>query len=55
MADDHDFRNFYGRKVKEARMMIEAEKNELVSQTHNVIAALDAGIARLEKYKVRAT
>jgi hypothetical protein len=51
VADDHEFKNYYGKKIHEARVAIEAEKNEIISKTHNVVAALDSGIARLEKYR----
>lgn len=51
VADDHEFKNYYGRKIHEARQAIETEKNEIVSKTHTIVSALDAGIARLEKYR----
>ena len=55
MADEHDFKSYYGKKIKEVKCLVETEKNELVSQTHNVISAIDAGIARLEKHKVHSS
>ena len=55
VADEHDFKSYYGKKIKEVKCLVETEKNELVSQTHNVISAIDAGIARLEKHKVHSS
>lgn len=51
VADDHEFKNYYGKKIHEARLAIETEKNEIIAKTHTVVAALDAGVARLEKYR----
>lgn len=51
VADDHEFKTYYGKKIHDARMTIEAEKNEMISKSHNVVSVLDAGIMRLEKYR----
>ncbi|KAH3747691.1 uncharacterized protein LOC127847847 isoform X1 [Dreissena polymorpha] len=51
IGDDHEYKNYYGKKIREVKVMIEANRNELVSQTHTVISALDSGISKLEKFK----
>lgn len=51
VADDHEFKNYYGKKIHDARLAIETEKNEIVSKTHTIVSTIDGGIARLEKFK----
>lgn len=51
IVEDHEFKSFYGRKIRHASEDIESDKNIMLRNTDGVAHALDTGITRLVHYR----
>ncbi|XP_053385756.1 uncharacterized protein LOC128550545 [Mercenaria mercenaria] len=51
ILEDHEFKSFYGQKVRDAGKEIETEKHALLENTDGIAHALETGITRLGSYR----
>lgn len=51
IAEDYEFKSFYGKKIRDVGSEIETEQNALLENTDSIAHALDTGLTRLGNYR----